>query len=116
MPCNTAHSLSLRLVAVFRFAAVQQLEEKAKLLRKEARGVQHMVKKDEVKVQVSGWCPFPVELLLRKSAVLFWCLSCCCTVSASALYPEKGRSCAKRGELVVHPCVDLGTLNGFCVE
>lgn len=40
--------LTLRLVVVSRFVAVQKLGEKAKLLRKEAKGVQHMVMKDEV--------------------------------------------------------------------
>lgn len=109
MPFNAAHPLFLRLVAVFRFAAVQELEEKAKLLRKEARGVQHMVKKDEVKVHVPGCCPSPPGASAEKVGCFLWCLFRYCTVSASAL-------CFGKGRWMGQACVALGRLRRICVE
>lgn len=43
----------------FRYTAVQHLADKAKLLRKEAKGIQHMVMKDEVRI---GICNFVKNL------------------------------------------------------
>lgn len=41
---------ALTFLFFVRFAAVQKIAEKAKLLRKEAKGVQHMAMKDEVRL------------------------------------------------------------------
>lgn len=55
----------------FRYTAVQDLADKAKLLRKEAKGVQHMVMKDEVRsASLFQICVGPMHTIHACTSVL----------------------------------------------